>query len=132
MYIITVDQLVEFFHARAVGCEGPLARREFPAARFSFARIPCQVQGRIEIVRTVPDVEWPENRYDIYRVPRNNKGCVVERETVSRLWRFVGVGYDKWAVEAPTEEWRLKNAFEGKQEGLANSDYGPFGPYPLS
>lgn len=127
--IITTEQLVDFFLARAAGAaDTVLFARQIPIATNSFAPVPCRVlAGELLFVRRVKDIDWHDNWYDVLELPEDSTGCVVERESVSNTWRFTGLGGDQWFVSGP-EEWRIKNAFEGNCEGICNSAYGPFTP----
>lgn len=125
---ITTQQLCDFFCARSSGFAGELEPREFPAATDSFAPVPCRiVSGDIPVVRDEPDEHWDSNVYEIFEIPEDNRGIVIERVSVSSTWRFIGIGGGTWTVESP-EEWRVKNAFKGECEGIANSCFGPFTP----
>lgn len=127
-YKITTAQLCGFFLSRAVNFTGELKENEFPAADCSFAPVPVRVEGDIVVVAREQDPEYENNTYEIFKIPSDSAGCVVERESVHRLWRFEGVGDDQWAVVAPKEVWRVKNVFEGAREGSACSDDGPNTP----
>jgi len=123
---ITTEELCQFFTVRSPGFEGTLAAGEFPAALDSFAPIPCQIlAGNIPVVRHERDVDWGGNLYEVYQLPVDSTGCLLERHSVSSIWRFRGIGGDLWEVESP-ERWRVLNAFEG--EGMANSQFGRHAP----
>jgi hypothetical protein len=125
---ITTEELCHFFSVRSPGFAGTLAAGEFPAALESFAPCPCQIlAGNIPVVRHERDADWEGNLYEVYQLPVDSTGCLLERHSVSSVWRFRGIGGDLWEVESP-ERWRVLNAFAGEQLGMANSQFGRHAP----